>query len=125
MNANRFEEVRIVQVNHLVSILSSGNKESAEGLGERIDEKVDSYANGESNHAMEAITLLWELLREDAGSPLTPWSDAAVGSPPPPRPPSPAIADPSDVSTPVSSFGRSRVLPTVPATGPLAKSEAS
>ena len=31
----------------------------------RIDEKVDNYANGESDHAVEAMTLLWELLRED------------------------------------------------------------
>jgi len=37
---------------------------SEERLGERIDEKVDSYANGELDHAMEAMAFLWELSRE-------------------------------------------------------------
>ena len=61
---NGFEEIRTVQVDHLASVWFSGNK----GLGERIDKKVDSYANGESDHAVEAMTLLCELLREDPGS---------------------------------------------------------
>ena len=30
-----------------------------------IDEKVDSYANGELDHAMEAMALLWECSRKN------------------------------------------------------------
>jgi len=61
---NRYQEVRTVQVIHLASVWFRGGEESAERLGERIDEKVDSYANGELDHAMEAMTFLWELSRK-------------------------------------------------------------
>ena len=79
MNANRYEEVRSIQVNHLVSLWFGEDKECVEGLGERIDEKVDSYANGELDHAMEAMTLLWELLRGGESSPPIP--EAPTSSP--------------------------------------------
>lgn len=69
---NRYQEVRTAQVNYLASIWFRGDEEPAEGLGKRIDKKVDSYANGELDHAMEAMTLLWELSREDGDLPPIP-----------------------------------------------------
>lgn len=55
------------QVNYLASEWFHDDRSTA-GLGERIDEKVDSYANGELDHIMGALTLLWELSREDESS---------------------------------------------------------
>jgi len=69
VNASRHEEVRTIQVNYLVSVWFGEDGKPVEGLGEKIDEKVDSYANGESDHAMETMALLWEILRGGEGSP--------------------------------------------------------
>ena len=49
-----------VQVNRLASLWFRGDEESAQSISQRADEKIDGYANGELNHAVEAITLLWE-----------------------------------------------------------------
>ena len=48
----------IAQISHLGSVWFGGDD-----LRERINEKVDSYANGESDHATGAMVLLWELSR--------------------------------------------------------------
>lgn len=56
------------QVNHLASVWFRGDRESAEYIGERIDRKVESYAKGNLDHTTEAMTLLWELSREDENS---------------------------------------------------------
>ncbi|KAF9645620.1 hypothetical protein BDM02DRAFT_3262815 [Thelephora ganbajun] len=90
--ASKYQEVRTVQVKHLASVWFRGDEESAEGLGEKIDEKIESYANGQLDYAMEAMTLLWELSRghED------PLEDL------PQRIPSPVTL--SDINTPVCPF---------------------
>lgn len=49
-----------VQVDRLASLWFHRNEES---IGERVDEKIDSYANGELDHAMEAMALLWSRSR--------------------------------------------------------------
>ena len=64
LTGHRYQEVMSAQINYLASVWFRSDAQSAVGLGERIDEKVDSYANGESNHAAEAMVLLWELSRE-------------------------------------------------------------
>ena len=63
------------QVNHLAFVWFHGDRESAEHLGERIDKKVESYAQGELDHITEAIILLWELSRENEGSCQSPKSE--------------------------------------------------
>ena len=50
-----------MQANHLASILSRADEESAKDLCERINEKIDRYSNGELDHAMDAVSLLWKL----------------------------------------------------------------
>ena len=59
--------------NHLASILSGANEDSAKDLCYKFDEKIESYANGDLDHALDTITLLWEL--------------AKAGGLPPPAPP--------------------------------------
>ena len=54
-----------MQTEHLVSVVSGADSKSAKALCEKIDEKVDSFANGNLNHAVDAITLLWKLSRGD------------------------------------------------------------
>jgi len=53
-----------MQAEHLVSVVSSADKESAKNMCDRIDERVDSYANGDLDRAVDAITLLWKLSKE-------------------------------------------------------------
>ena len=50
-----------MQTEHLVSLASGADDEFGKILWERIDEKVESYANGDLDHAVDAITLLWKL----------------------------------------------------------------
>ena len=59
-----------VQVSQLASLWLRGDEESAQSIGQRADEKIDSYANGELDHAMEAMTLLWEHSRRLDSNPL-------------------------------------------------------
>ena len=58
-----------MHVNHLASILSRADEDSAKLLCERIDEKIDYYASGALDHAVDAITLLWKLSKA-SGRPL-------------------------------------------------------
>jgi len=58
-----------MQAGHLVTVVSGADKESANELWGRIDEKVDSFANGDLDHAVDAIILLWKLSKGDRRSP--------------------------------------------------------
>ena len=53
-----------MQVIHLVSVWSSGDKEESETLHKKLDEKIDNYAAGELEHAAEAVSSIWELSRK-------------------------------------------------------------
>ena len=71
-----------MQTEHLVSVVSRADSESAKALCGKIDEKVDSFANGDLNHAVDAITLLWKLSREDKRrSPVSPVAANLVSQP--------------------------------------------
>jgi len=67
-----------MQAEHLVSVVYNADKESAKKLCDRVDEKVDSYANGDLDRAVDAITLLWKLSKEGGRS--TPASPAVINS---------------------------------------------
>jgi len=64
MDIIRYKSIETMQAEHLVSVVSSADKESARELCDRIDEKVDGYANGDLDRAVDAITLLWKLSKE-------------------------------------------------------------
>ena len=70
-----------MQVEHLVSMVSGADSKSAKNLCEKIDEKVDSYANGDLDHAVDAITLLWKLSKGDR-RPSPPVAANSVSQPP-------------------------------------------
>ena len=55
----RYDEIRIMQVNHLVSVWLSGNEEKSQALHKKLDEKIEKYAAGELEHAAEAIFSIW------------------------------------------------------------------
>jgi len=78
MDIIRYKNVGIMQAGHLVSVVSGADKESASELCDRIDEKVDSFANGDLDHAVDVITLLWKLSKGDRRSP--PLSPVATNS---------------------------------------------
>ena len=97
-----------MHVNHLVLVLSRANEQSAKTLCERIDEKVDCYANGDLDHAADAITHLWKLSKVgrpsplDLSSPPSRPSRAPPHQPSPPSRPSPRRRSPPSPSTPDS-----------------------
>ena len=51
-------------VNYLASVLYGQNEDSAKDLCGKIDEKIESYANGDLDHAANAMALLWERSKE-------------------------------------------------------------
>jgi hypothetical protein len=65
----RYDEIRSIQVNHLVSIWLSGGEEESKELHQKLDEKIDSYAAGELEHAAEAISSIWDLARNNEPPP--------------------------------------------------------
>jgi len=72
MCVHRYDEIRTMQVNYLVSVwLSGGEKESKE-LHKKLDEKIDSYATGELEHAAEAISSIWDSACKDEALPSVP-----------------------------------------------------
>ena len=71
-----------MHVDHLVSVLSGRNETLAKDLYDKIDTKVDSYASGDLDHAVDAITLLWKLSKGDARSrPVSPVASDSVSFP--------------------------------------------
>ena len=60
---NRYQEVRTTQVSHLASAWFRGDEDVAKKIGEKVDKKIDGYVNGELDHAMETMALLWEFSR--------------------------------------------------------------
>jgi len=54
-----------MQVNHLVSVWLSGGEKDSKELHKKLDEKIDSYATGELEHAAEAISSIWDLACKD------------------------------------------------------------
>jgi len=77
MWVQRYDEIRTVQVARLVSVWLSGGGESA-ALHKKLDEKIDSYASGELEHAVEAISAIWDLSRKKGALPSTPRVDQRV-----------------------------------------------
>ena len=62
--AIRYDEVRTAQVNHLVSARFGVNEGTTKNLCDKIDEKVDAYASGDLKHAVDTVSLLWEVSRK-------------------------------------------------------------
>lgn len=63
MWVHRYNEIRTVQVTRLVSVWLSGGEESG-ALHKKLDEKIDEYVAGRLEHAVEAVSSIWDLSRK-------------------------------------------------------------
>lgn len=63
-------------MNHLLGVWLSGNKEESKAVRKKLDEKIDSYAAGELEHAVDAISSIWEISISNKEGP------APAGAPP-------------------------------------------
>lgn len=79
--ASKYQEVRTTQVNHLASTWFRGDEDVAKRIGEKVDKKIDGYVNGEIDHAMETMALLWELSRGKKTASGTPEGTAPRAAP--------------------------------------------
>ena len=65
-------------MNHLLSVWLSGSEKESKPVREKLDEKLDSYGTGELEHAVDAISFIWEIANKEGPIP------SAPTSPPPP-----------------------------------------
>ena len=56
-------------VNHLGSVLPQAHKDFPKDVWKKFNDKIDSYANGDLDHAVDTMALLWKLSKA-RGSPL-------------------------------------------------------
>ena len=82
-DTNRYEDVRAVHVNQLALVLSRADENYAKTLCEKIDEKIDCFANGDLDHAEDAITHLFKLSKAGGQSTLVPPDEVFPVSPRP------------------------------------------
>lgn len=64
VNQSRYNQVRLIQVNHLASARFGVSEEITKNLCDKIDEKVDAYSAGDLKHAVDAMSLLWEVSKK-------------------------------------------------------------
>ena len=55
-------------VNHLASVLPKAHKDFPKDVWKKFNDKIDRYANGDLDHAVDTMTLLWKLSKA-RGSP--------------------------------------------------------
>ena len=68
----RYDEIRSMQVIYLLSVWLSESEEGSGALHKKLDEKIDSYAAGELEHASETISAIWDMSRKNEASPPIP-----------------------------------------------------
>ena len=61
MSVYRYDEIRIIRVGCLVY---GRNEGTTKNLCDKIDGRVDAYANGDLRHAADAVALLWEVSKK-------------------------------------------------------------
>ena len=61
----RYEEIRNIQVKHLLSVWLSGIEEESNAVRKGLEEKIDGYAAGELKHAADAISCIWEISNKE------------------------------------------------------------
>ena len=63
---HRYSEIRTMQVNHLLRIWLSAGEES-KVVRKKLEEKIDSYAAGKLDHAVDTILHIWQISNEQEG----------------------------------------------------------
>jgi len=59
----RYDEIRSLYIDQLVSVCV--NNSTAEKTRASLDDKVDSFAKGELEHATEMLSTFWEVINRD------------------------------------------------------------
>ena len=60
---HRYDEIRSLYVNQLAFILAQDSTTEETRAG--VDEKIDSFYEGDLEHATEALSALWEIVNKD------------------------------------------------------------
>jgi len=81
MWVRRYDEIRSMQVIHLLSVFLSGGEEESKTLHKKLDKKISSYAAGELEHAAEAIISIYILPRKDEPLPSFPRNEPCAPAP--------------------------------------------
>ena len=56
-------------VNHLASVLPQAHEDFPKDVWKKFNDKIYCYANGDLDHAVETMTLLWKLSKTRKSSP--------------------------------------------------------
>ena len=67
-----------MQVNHLLNIWLSGNGKESRAVRWELERKIDSYAAGELEHAVDAMTFIWDISNKEGPVPSEPTSPPDV-----------------------------------------------
>jgi len=65
----RYSEIRTAQVNHLLGVWLSGSEEESKTVRAKLEEKIDSFAAGGLEHAVDAISAIWEISNKEGPVP--------------------------------------------------------
>ena len=63
MERHRYDEIRDLYTNQLASIWMEDS--TTVSTRARIDEKIDSFYEGDLEHATEVLSALWEIVNKD------------------------------------------------------------
>jgi len=58
---HRYNEIKILQVKYLSKVWLSGGEEVSKAVRAGLDEKIDSYAAGRLDHAVDVMSSVWEI----------------------------------------------------------------
>lgn len=62
---SRYNQIRTIQVNHLLNVWLSGDEKRSRAVREELEKKIDSYAAGELEHAVDAMSSIWEISNKE------------------------------------------------------------
>ena len=65
----RYSEIMTIQVNHLLGLWLSGDEKESKTVREKLDEKIDNYAAGKLEHAVDAMLSIWEISNKEGATP--------------------------------------------------------
>ena len=69
---HRNSEIRAIQVNHLLGVWLYGDEKESKAVREGLDEKINAYAAGELEHAVDAMLSIWETSNKEGPAPSIP-----------------------------------------------------
>jgi len=71
---HRYDEIRNLYIDQLVSVWMEDSTTEATRIG--VDEKIDSFYEGDLEHTAEVLSALWEIVNKDGD--ITPPSSTSL-----------------------------------------------